>query len=117
MNFALAYAICSSCVYISNIYILQIRIKKKEPGKIYHLRNVIGRENLITCGRTNALAHAVWTEYSCDSFMADRMGLDGMLHYLAVRKATLPGSTESYGELTQTRTFENHANLLAYLAN
>ena len=79
-----------------------------EPGKIYHVRNVIGRENLITCGRTNELAHAVhvWTEYSCDSFMADRMDY-----------ATLPGSTESYGELTQTRTFENHANLLAYLAN
>ena len=29
--------------------------------------------------------------------------------------ATLPGSTESYSE--HTRTFENHANLLAYLAN
>ena len=52
------------------------------------MRNVVGRENLITCGRTNELAHAVRTEYSCDSFMADRMGLDGtMLHYLAVRKA------------------------------
>ena len=31
--------------------------------------------------------------------------------------ATLPGSTESYSERTQTHTFENHANLLAYLAN
>ena len=31
--------------------------------------------------------------------------------------ATLPGSTESYGERTQIHTFENHANLLAYLAN
>ena len=31
--------------------------------------------------------------------------------------ATLPGNTESYSEHTQTRTFENHANLLAYLAN
>ena len=52
------------------------------------MRNVIGRENLITCGRTNELAHTVRTEYSCDSFMADRMGLDGtILHYLAVRKA------------------------------
>ena len=62
--------------------------KSKERGRIYHARNVIGRENLITCGRMNELAHAVWTEYSCDSFMADRMGLDGtMLHYLAVRKA------------------------------
>ena len=63
--------------------------ERGEPGRIYHVRNVIGRENLITCGRTNELAHAVRTEYSCDSFMADRMGLDG--HY-----ATLPGSTESY---------------------
>ena len=62
--------------------------KRGEPGRIYHVRNVIGRENLITCGRTNELAHAVRTEYSSDSFMADRMGLDGtMLHYLAVREA------------------------------
>ena len=29
VNFALAYAICSSCVYIYLIYILQICIKKK----------------------------------------------------------------------------------------
>ena len=41
--------------------------------------------------------------------MADRAGLDGtMLHYLAV---------VSYGERTQTRTLENHANLPAYLTN
>ena len=33
-----------------------------EPDKIYHVRNVIGREDLITCGRTNKLAHAVWTD-------------------------------------------------------
>ena len=64
--------------------------ERGEPGRIYHVRNVIGRENLITCGRTNELPHAVRTEYSCDSFMADRMGLDGtVLHYLAVRKATV----------------------------
>ena len=75
------------------------------------MRNVIGRENLITCWRTNELAHAVRTEYSCDSFMADRMN-GTKRHY-----ATLPGSTESYGECTQTRIFENHANLLTYLAS
>ena len=46
--------------------------ERGEPGRIYHVRNVIGRENLITCGQTNELAHAVWTEYSCDSFMADK---------------------------------------------
>ena len=62
--------------------------ERGEPGRIYPVRNVIGKENLITCGRTNELAHAVRTECSCDSFMADRMGLDGtILQYLAVRKA------------------------------
>ena len=35
-----------------------------EPGKIYHVRNVIGRDNLITCGRTNKFAHALLTEYT-----------------------------------------------------
>ena len=39
------------------------RKERGEPGKIYHVRNVIGRESLITCGRMNELAHAVWTEY------------------------------------------------------
>ena len=33
-------------------------------GKIYHVRNVIGRENLITCGRTNEFALALLTEYT-----------------------------------------------------
>ena len=54
-----------------------------EPGKIYHVRNVTGRENLITCGRMNALAYALLTEYSFshENFMADRTGLDStMLH-------------------------------------
>ena len=67
------------------------------------MRNVIGRENLITCGRTNELAHAVWTEYSCDSFMADRMGLDGtMLHYLAVRKAMVSLHRPVHSKITLT---------------
>ena len=38
--------------------------ERGEPGKIYHVRNIIGRENLITCGRTKELAHALWTEYT-----------------------------------------------------
>ena len=67
------------------------------------MRNVIGRENLITCGRTNELAHAVWTEYSCDSFMADRMGLDStMLHYLAVRKAMVSLHRPVHSKITLT---------------
>ena len=79
------------------------RKERGEPGKIYHVRNVIGRENLITCGRTNKLAHATWTEYSCDSFMADRMGLDGtMLHYLAVRKAMVSVYRPIHSKITLT---------------
>ena len=41
------------------------RKERGEPGKIYHVRNVIGRENLITCGQTNELTHALLTEYTC----------------------------------------------------
>ena len=52
--------------------------ERGEPGKIYHVRNIIGRENLITCGQTNEPATL---------YMAYRMELDGtMLHYLAVQK-------------------------------
>ena len=40
------------------------RKERGEPGKIYHVRNVIGRENLITSRRTNELTHALWTEYT-----------------------------------------------------
>ena len=81
------------------------RKERGEPGKIYHVRNVIGRENLITCGRTNELAHTVWTEYSCDSFMANRMGLDGtMLHYLAVQKATVSVHRPVHSKITLTYT-------------
>ena len=63
--------------------------ERGEPGKIYHVRNVIGRENSITCGRTNEHTHALLTIYSFsrESFMADRTGLDStMLHYLAVQR-------------------------------
>ena len=67
------------------------------------MRNVMGRENVITCGRTNELAHAVRTEYSCDSLMADRMGLDGtMLHYLAVRKAMVSVHKPVHSKITLT---------------
>ena len=41
--------------------------KKKErggPGKIFHVRNVTGRENLITCGWTNELVHVLLTDYA-----------------------------------------------------
>ena len=48
----------------------KIRKERGEPGKIYHVRNVIGRESLITCGQTNELAHTVWTEYICSVAIA-----------------------------------------------
>ena len=48
----------------------------------------IGRENLITSGQMNELAHALWVLVPLQSFMADRMGLGStMLDYLAVRQA------------------------------
>ena len=80
------------------------RKERGEPGKIYRVRNVIGRENLITCGRTNELTHTVWTEYSCNSFyMADRMGPDGtVLHYLAVRKAMVSVHKPIHSKITLT---------------
>ena len=40
------------------------QVEREEPGKIYRVRNVIGRENLITRGRMNELALALWTEYT-----------------------------------------------------
>ena len=77
--------------------------ERGEPGRICHVRNVIGREDLITCGRTNKLAHAVRTECSCDSFMAVRMGLDGaMLHYLAVQKAMVSVHKPVHSKITLT---------------
>ena len=75
------------------------------------MRNVIGRENLITCGRMNELAHAVRTEYSCDSFMADRMGLNGtMLHYLAVRKAMVSVHKPVHPKITVTYSLTRQAD-------
>ena len=35
-----------------------------KPDKVYTVRNVIGRENLITSGWMNELTHALWTEYT-----------------------------------------------------
>ena len=79
--------------------------ERGEPGKIYHVRNVIGRENLITCGRTNEHAHALLTIYSFsrESFMADRTGLDStMLHYLAVQRAMVSVNRPVHSKITLT---------------
>ena len=36
--------------------------EREEPGIIYHVRNAMGRETLIRCGRVNELAHTLLTE-------------------------------------------------------
>ena len=64
-----------------------------EPGKIYHVRNIPGKENLITCERAKLTCpHFIVNIYlfSCESFMADRTKLDGTtLHYLAAPQVML----------------------------
>ena len=78
-----------------------------EPGKIYHVRNVIGRENLITCGRTNEFAHALLTEYTRSVakalWLTVRTGLDStMLHYLAVQRAMVSVHRPVHSKITLT---------------
>ena len=83
------------------------RKERGDPGKIYYVRNVIGRE-------LNYMWANEWTHPPCMDRYSRSVAIAGgpRWHY-----ATLLGSTESYGEHTQTRTFESHANLLTYLAN
>ena len=76
------------------------------------MRNVIGRENLITCGQTN-LPTLYWQNILVQSWKLLYGWQNGARqHYI-----TLPGSTESYGERTPTCMFENHNNLCTYLTN
>ena len=63
---------------------------------------------LITCGRTNELAHALLTDYT--RLFVQLCKPYGWQNGTRQYYTTLPGSTESYGKRTQTRTFENHAN-------
>ena len=75
--------------------------KSEKSGKIYHVRNVIGRENFITCGRVNVLAYALWTEYNRS--VVQTLGQQNVnrqhyaLHYLAIR--------HDVGKCTQTCTY------------
>ena len=61
--------------------------ERGQPGKIYHVRNVIGRKNLDyvwanKCIRPRFIDRIY--SLSLESFMADRTGLDStMLQYLA----------------------------------
>ena len=65
--------------------------ERREPGKIYHVRNNIGRKNLFTSGRMNELTHVLWTEYIrfvSNALWLTQTGLDSTtLHYLAVWQA------------------------------
>ena len=100
--------------FSNNLFTERTKNQKErgEPGKIYHVRNVIGRENLITCGRTKEFAKALLTIYSFsrESFMADRTGLDStMLHYLAVQRVMVSVHRPVHSKITLT--------LVAYLTN
>ena len=49
--------------------------------------------------------------FNCDSFMADRMGLDGtMLHYLAVRKAMVSVHRPVHSKITLTYSLTSLAS-------
>ena len=64
-----------------------------------------------TCRRTNELAHTLLTNYT-----VYLQRLYGQQNGTRWHYATLPGSTASYYDNhTQTCTFENHTNLLAYI--
>ena len=67
------------------------------------------RENLITCERMNSL---YWQNILVQSWKLYGWQNGTRQHYI-----TLPGSAMSYVEHIQTRTFENHANVFAYLTN
>ena len=59
--------------------------RKGESLVEFIVRNIIGRENLIICWQMNELTHTLLAEYSHESFMADRTGLESTrLHYLAI---------------------------------
>ena len=74
------------------------------------VRNVIGRENLITSGRTNEFTHLFWTEHTHSiakaSWLAER-------DLATLRYITWQCSKLWWEHLE--RTFKNYAKLLAYL--
>ena len=90
------------------------RKEKEEPGKVYQVRNVIDRENWITCGWTNKPTHGLLANILvCLQQLYGWLGGTTLhyyttLHYLEV--------TTSYGKCTHP-TFENYSNLLIYQAN
>ena len=77
----------------------------KERGKMYHMRNFNGRENLITCGQTNELPTLCW-----QNILAQSWKLYGWQDGTRQHYNTSSGSTASYGELTQTCTV-HYANM------
>ena len=79
--------------------------RKGESLVKFIVRNVIGRENLITCGWTNELAHALLTEYthSVTKLYGWQTGLDSTtLHYLAIRRAMVSIHRLVHSKITLT---------------
>ena len=79
------------------------RKEKEEPAKVYQVRNVIDRENWITCGWTNEPTLGLLAKYTglfATALWLTRQHYTTLLHY-----TTLPGSTTSCGKCTHP-TFE-----------
>ena len=79
-------ASCMSCSQGYSHTNEKLKGKGREPSKIYQMKNITGREDLITCGQMN-LPTLHWQNIlvQCECFMAGRMGLDcTTLHYLPV---------------------------------
>ena len=82
--------------------------ERGEPGKIYHVRNVIGRE--LDYMWANKRTHPRFIDriysFSLKSFMADRTGLDStMLHYLTVQRAMVSVHRHVHSKITLTYSF------------
>ena len=73
----------------------------------------MGRENLITHGRTNELAHAL----SCFIGRIQLQKLHSWQNETRWHYTTLPGSTMNYGKHKETLYSKSMLTLLAYLAN
>ena len=81
--------------------------ERGEPGGIYHVINVTGRENFITCGQMNGLVHALLTDCNHSTvnalWLTERDYVDcSLLYFLVVRKATLSVHRPVHSKITNT---------------
>ena len=86
--------------------------ERGEPGKIWSVRTSKVERTWLHVGEQVNLPMLYWQNTHVQSWKLYGWQNGTRQHYI-----TLPGSTARCGERTQTRTFENHTNLLAYLTN